>query len=85
MKDDTKISPLRQRMIEDMKMRKFTEATQRDYIRAVKKLTDYLGKPPEQATREDLRQFQIYLTENGTSNASINTIVSVSVLFGEVR
>jgi integrase/recombinase XerD len=76
MNDNTKISALRQRMIEDMQMHKFTEATQRDYIRAVKKLTAYLGKPPDQATREDLRNFQIYLTNNGTSNASINTIVS---------
>jgi site-specific recombinase XerD len=76
MNDNTKKSPLRQRMVEDMKMRQFTEATQRDYIRAVKKLTEYLGKPPDQAAREELRQFQIYLTEQGTSNASINTIVS---------
>ena len=76
MNDNTKTSPLCQRMIEDMQMRKFTEATQKDYIRAVKRLTQYLGRPPEQATREDLRNFQIYLTNNGTSNAVINNIVS---------
>ena len=76
MNDNTKTSPLRQRMIEDMQMRKFTDATQRDYIRAVKKLTKYLGKSPDQATREDLRNFQIYLSNNGTSNAVTNNIVS---------
>ena len=37
------ISPLRQRMIEDMTMRKLAPKTQTSYIRAVKKLADYLG------------------------------------------
>ena len=32
------ISPLRQRLLEDMSLRGFTPDTQRDYIRAIKKL-----------------------------------------------
>src|ERR1700732_2985907 len=44
------ISPLRQRMLEDMSLRGFTPDTQRDYIRAVKKLAAFLGRSPDTAT-----------------------------------
>jgi hypothetical protein len=37
------ISPLRQRMLDDMNMRRFVPDTQREYIRAVKRLTIFLG------------------------------------------
>jgi integrase/recombinase XerD len=40
------ISPLRQRMLEDMSLRGFTPDTQLDYIRAVKKLASFLGRSP---------------------------------------
>jgi integrase/recombinase XerD len=49
------ISPLRQRMIEDMQMHKLAPKTQASYICAVKKLSDYLGHSPHTATAEDLR------------------------------
>jgi len=76
MSNEIKISLLRQRMIEDMTMRKFRLATQKDYIRAVKKLADFLGKSPDKATREDLKQFQLHLVKIGTTNSTINGIVS---------
>jgi integrase/recombinase XerD len=59
------INPLRQRMLDDMNMRRFTPDTQRDYIRAVKKLAAFLGRSPDTATAEDLRAFQLHLTETG--------------------
>ena len=49
------ISPLRQRMLDDMNMRRFVPETQREYIRAVKKLASFLGRSPDTATAEDLR------------------------------
>lgn len=75
-KANQKISPLRQHMIEDMRMRQFTEHTQSDYIRAVKKLTLFLGFSPDQATAEDLRRFQLYMNEQGVSPATQNTTLS---------
>ena len=45
------ISPLRQRMLEDMSLRGFTPDTQRDYIRAVKKLAAFLGRSPGRRDR----------------------------------
>ena len=66
---DTPISPLRQRMIEDMTMCKLREDTQRDYIRAVKKLEHFLAKPLTAATREDMRRFQLHLIDRTLSYA----------------
>jgi len=48
------ISPLRQRMIDDMRMRKLSPKTQVAYIRSVKKLAHFLGYSPDKATAEDL-------------------------------
>ena len=56
------ISPLRQRMLEDMSVRNFTPTTQREYIRAVKRLAAFLRRSPDTATPEELRAFQLHLT-----------------------
>ena len=77
------ISPLRQRMIEDMRMRKLAPKTQTSYICAVKKLADYLGHSPHIATVEDLRQFQLHLTNTGTSRITINTTITALRFFFE--
>lgn len=50
------ISPLRQRMIDDMTLRKLSPQTQGAYIRAVKNFTRYLGQSPDAASAEDLRR-----------------------------
>ena len=49
---DKPISPLRQRMLEDMSLRGFTPDTQRDYIRAVKKLAAFWAGPPTPRLRK---------------------------------
>lgn len=46
------ISPLRARMIDDMRVRNFSFATQRGYIRGVKMLAAFLGRSPDTATAE---------------------------------
>ena len=78
------ISPLRQRMIEDMHMRKLAPKTQASYICAVKKLADYLGHSPHTASTEDLRRFQLHLTDTGTSRITINTTITALRFFFEV-
>jgi integrase/recombinase XerD len=76
------ISPLRQRMIEDMSLRHFGEKTQKDYIRAVKNLTIFLGRSPDTATAEDLRLFQLHLTESHVRPPTINfTVTALRFLF----
>lgn len=76
------VTPLRQRMTEDMNMRKLSPKTQSGYIRAVKKLTHFLGHSPDTATAEDLRSFQLHLVKNGTSSITVNaTITGLKFLF----
>ncbi len=75
-------SPLRQRMTEDMRMRKLELKTRAAYLRAVKKLADFLKRSPDTATVEDLRRFQLYLVDQGTSPITINaTIVGLKFFF----
>src|SRR6202049_353283 len=78
------ISPLRQRMLEDMNMRRFGFDTQREYIRAVKKLASFLGRSPDTATPEELRAFQLHLTGTGVQPTSINTTVTELRFFFKV-
>ncbi|MGF6754803.1 hypothetical protein P3T16_002197 [Paraburkholderia sp. GAS42] len=46
------ISPLRQRMIDDMRMRKLTPGTQSGYLRVVRQFAAFLGRAPDTATVE---------------------------------
>jgi site-specific recombinase XerD len=71
-------------MIEDMQLRKLAPKTQTSYIRAVKKLADYLDHSLDTATAEDLRQFQLHLTNQGTSRITINATITALRFFFEV-
>ena len=66
------ISPLRQRMIDDMRMRKLSPKTQASYIRVVKRLAGFLGRSPDTASAEDLRRYQLHLVDQGISPISLN-------------
>jgi site-specific recombinase XerD len=78
---DKAISPLRQRMIEDMTVRGFTACTQRGYIAAVRNFTVFLGRSPDQADKEDLRRFQHHMRCEGASAANMNLAVSALRFF----
>ena len=70
------ISPLRQRMIEDMTLRKMSVKTQSAYIRAVKDFTRFLGRSPDTASAEDLRRYQLSLVEQGISSTTLNATIT---------
>ncbi len=78
------VSPLRQRMINDMKLRNFVPDTQREYIRAVKNLTMFLKRLPDTATAEELRAFQLHMTETGVRPPTINATVTALRFFFKV-
>jgi integrase/recombinase XerD len=65
MTNPTTVSPLRQRMIEDMTARGLGQQSQRGHIRACKRFAAYLKRSPETATAEDVRLFQLHLMESG--------------------
>jgi len=76
-------SPLRQRMIEDMTMRKLNPKTQAAYLRAVLRFTRFFSRSPDLASPEDLRVFQLHLVEAGVSSTTINaTITGLKFFFG---
>ena len=70
------ISPLRQRMIDDMTQRRLNPKTQEAYLRSVIKLTRFLRRSPDSASADDLRQFQLHLVQNGVSNTTINATIT---------
>ena len=78
------VSPLRQRMIEDMRMRRLSPKTQTAYIRAVRRLAAYLGRSPDTATVEDLRNFQLHLVDQGTSPVTLNATITGLKFFCEI-
>ncbi len=75
------ISPLRQRMIEDMRLRKLSEKTQSGYIGWVKDFTRFLGRSPDTATAEDRRRYQLHLCESGVSRISLNAAITALRFF----
>lgn len=74
-------SPLRQRMIEDMSLRKLAPRTQSGYLRAIKNFTRFLGRPPDTATAEDLRRYQLHIVERGISNITLNATITALRFF----
>ena len=77
------ISPLRQRMLEDMRLRKLSPKTQTAYIRAVKNFTRFLGRSPDTASAEELRQYQLHLVEQGVCSGNLNaTVTGLKFFFG---
>jgi site-specific recombinase XerD len=71
-------------MIEDMRMRKLELRTREGYIRAVRKLAKYLGRSPDTATAEELRNFQLHLVDQGVSPITLNATITGLKFFFEV-
>jgi integrase/recombinase XerD len=81
---DKAISPLRQRMIEDMTIRKFAPKTQHDYLQRVKNFATYLGRSPDTANFEDLRRYQLHLAASGAGVPTLNQTISTLRFFFKV-
>ena len=71
------VSPLRQRLIDDMTMRRFTRETQRNYLRDVGRFATWLGRSPHNATAEEVRRFQ----NAGVPVPTMNSIVAALRFF----
>jgi site-specific recombinase XerD len=78
------ISPLRQRMIDDMRMRQLADKTQSHYLRAVRQFSVFLGRSPDTATIEDLRRYQLHLVDQGISAISLNAAITGLKFFFDV-
>src|SRR6266436_4988118 len=76
MSTDTTVSPLRQRMIEDMAARKLGHHAQRSHIHSCRRFAAFLGRSPDTATADDVRRFQLHLVESGLSICNRNRIMT---------
>jgi integrase/recombinase XerD len=71
------MTPLRQRMIEDMQVRNLALNTQRSYLEQVSRFARHFNKSPEQLGSEDIRAYQVYLTnEKKLAPSSVVTAVA---------
>src|SRR6266704_5457040 len=70
------VSPLRQRMIEDMNARKLGAHSQRSHIYSCRQLAAFLKRSPDTATADDIRRFQLHLAESGISICNRNRIMT---------
>ena len=78
------VSPLRQRLLDDMRMRKLGLKTQSAYVRAVRYLASFLQRSPDTATAEDLRRFQLHLVDRGISPITLNATITGLKFFFDV-
>src|SRR5438270_11412972 len=74
MSTDTTVSPLRQRMIEDMAARKLGRHAQRSHIHSCRRFAAFLGRSPDTATADDVRRFQLHLVESGLSIGAFDQV-----------
>jgi integrase/recombinase XerD len=70
------VSPLRRRMMDDMRMRRLAPSTQANYLRIVREFSVFLGRAPDTATVEDLRRYQLHLVDSGVSPISLNAAIT---------
>jgi integrase/recombinase XerD len=74
------MTPLRRRMIEDMRIRNLSPQTQRAYVEQVSRFARHFGQTPERLGQDDIRAWQIYLVEERRLAAS-----SISVAVAALR
>jgi integrase/recombinase XerD len=80
---EERTTPLRERMIEDMRIRGIGEKSCQSHIRAIKDFASFLGRPPDTATPEELRSYQLHMTNARVSPSTFNVrIVALRFFFG---
>jgi integrase/recombinase XerD len=70
------MTPLRQRMLEDMQIRQLSPHTQRAYLAAVTRFAKHFGRSPAELGLEDIRTFQLHLVSHGIGHSNFTIIVS---------
>jgi integrase/recombinase XerD len=75
------MTPLRQRMLDDMRLRGLSPATQESYLRVITSLARYFNTPPDQLTNEQLRQYFLYLRTEKHAARSTSTVALCAIKF----
>jgi integrase/recombinase XerD len=75
------MTPLRQRLVDDLKLRNYSPRTIEAYVAGVAKFAKHFGRSPDQLGPDELRAFQLHLIAQGTSWSQFNQIVSALRFF----
>ncbi len=75
------MTPLRERMLEDLRLRGLSSRTQEAYVGAVRQLAAHFHQPPEHLTEDDLRQYFVHLTTVKQVSASTLTQALCGIKF----
>jgi len=75
------MTALRQRYLEDLQLRGLSPRTQESYVRVVRKLAEHYGKPPDQISEEELRQYLLYLKNEKHAARNTCTLALCSLKF----
>ena len=67
-----------------LRLRKLAPKTQSAYLLHVRRLAAFLHRPPDTATSEDLRRFQLYMVEQGVTSTTLNVTITGLKFFFEV-
>ena len=70
------LTPLRQRMLDDMRLRNMADGTRRSYVRSVADFSAFHGRSPDELTLEDVRDYQPHLVARGLKATSIRQAMS---------
>jgi integrase/recombinase XerD len=71
----TQVSPLRQRMLDDMAIRNMAPGTQAIYVRSVQNFSRFFQRSPDKLTFDDVRKYQLHLVSRGLQPQTINQIM----------
>ncbi len=78
------ISPLRQRMVEDMAIRRMAPGTQAAYPSAVSEFSQHFGRSPDQLGYEEVRAWQLHLVQSGLATGAVNSQITALRFFFRV-
>ncbi len=78
------IPAIRQRFLEDMRVKGLSPKTQTMYLRAMRDFTRFIGRSPDTASPEDLRSFQLDMADKGIGAPTFNNRLSVLSFFFSV-
>ena len=75
------MTPLRQRLLEDMQIRNLAAATQKSYVLQVSLFARHFGRSPDKLGVDDIRAYQLYLVKEKEFAASSLTVATAALRF----
>ena len=75
------MKPLRERMMEDLQLKGYSQSTQKLYLSAVRQLCEHFNKPPGRITEEDLRDYFLYGKNVKKWSRSTSTVALCGIKF----